>query len=134
MNYDSKQSKATFEIPLKPISLRGKEELMKSREFIKLLMVREWPGTITALPDDPLEPRPNGYTGEWDPPKSNWVKRSFTITVGELPNKLYATIGALPGVVVNSLSYRPKDAIGGDWNVEGTIFTECEQANHDLCR
>lgn len=134
MQYDPKGDKATYSLNYAAVPARGEQQLMDSLDFVKYYLAREWPGSVAALPDDPLQARPDNYNGEWRPIQPNWVKRSFTITVGELPMAWNSLLGGISGVVINTLNYKPAAGLGGGWDVAGVIYTGCDFENHDKCR
>jgi hypothetical protein len=108
-------------VPLPPLERRGTESLKNIDEITSRYLLQNWPGTIARAPDDPLPGRPAGYSGPWNPPPAPWVKRSFTLTVAELPGGLPGYIGDLPGAIVNNMRYSPGSA-SASWVVEGVIY------------
>ncbi len=112
---------ATKTLPLPPLNPRGNEVLKNIDEITNVYLIQNWPGSVARLSDDPPPPPPEGYTGAWNPPPAPWVKRSFTLTVAEIPGALSGYIGDLPGAIINSMSY----SRGGGataWTVEGVIY------------
>ncbi|MDR3450760.1 MAG: type 4b pilus protein PilO2 [Alphaproteobacteria bacterium] len=108
-------------VVLPPLKPRGDEALDDPDAVTARYLKQNWPGTLAAAPDDPPPPAPAGYTGAWPPPPPPWVKRSFTLTVPSLPGDIPELVGNLPGVIITSLAYVPKD-MSGDWVVEGVIY------------
>jgi Pilin accessory protein (PilO) len=113
---------ANLTIPLSELSERGAENLLDPTEVTKHFLAQDWPGALSKAPDDPLPQPPPGFQGQWNPPPPPWVKRSFTLTVPELPASLPSYFGGLPGVIINILSYSPGGSLGGSWSVEGVIY------------
>jgi hypothetical protein len=115
---DETGTSASFNVTLPPVTERGHQDLVDPVEVTHRYLAQNWPGTIGHAPDDPPPPPPPGYTGEWNPPKPPWIKRSFTVTMPVLPWTMLTLFGDLPGTVVNSLKYAPN----GSWTVEGVIY------------
>ncbi|MDX2027613.1 MAG: type 4b pilus protein PilO2 [Alphaproteobacteria bacterium] len=113
---------ASLTIPLSALMARGPEGLVDPDEVARRYLAQNWPGSITRLPEDPPPPPPPGFQGNWAPPPTPWVKRSFTVTVRELPASLPLFFGDLPGTTVNSLNFSPGGNGGGTWTVEGIIY------------
>jgi hypothetical protein len=111
-------STATQTISLLPMNPRGPQSLVDSIEITKQYLAQDWPGTLAHAQDDPPPPPPPGYKGEWNPPPAPWVKRSFTLTIPELPASLPLYLGSIPGVIINMMSYQGS----GAWSVEGVIY------------
>lgn len=112
---------ASYSLPA--VNPRGPQDLSDPNEITRRYLAQNWPGTIGRLPDDPPPPPPPNFTGNWNPPPPPWVKRSFTLTVSELPGSLRTFFQDLPGAVVNSLSYAPGSGGGGGlWRIEGVIY------------
>ena len=109
--------------PLPQLTPRGHEDLINPDAITRRYLAQNWPGTMARMPEDPPPPPPPDYKGPWNPPPPPWVKRSFTITVQDLPSSLPLFFHDVPGVVVNSLTYKPNaNNIGGQWIVEGIIY------------
>ena len=108
-------------IALPPLPPRGEEALGDPDELTRRYLAQNWSGSLARAPDDPLPPPPPGYTGSWTPSPPPWLKRSFTLSVPELPSGIPGLIGGLPGVVINNISFSPS-GISGVWVVEGTIY------------
>lgn len=113
---------ASLTIPLSTLTPRGPEGLIDPSEVTRRYLAQDWPGTLSRMADDPPPPPPPNYQGTWAPPPAPWVKRSFTVTVPELPSSLPLFLGDLPGTIINSLSYTPGGNMGGSWAVEGVIY------------
>lgn len=120
LNDTGKNASFTFSLPA--LTSRGAQDLVNPEQVTRRYVTQNWPGTLTRLPDDPPPPPPPNFQGTWAPPPAPWVKRSFTVTVRELPASLPLFFGDLPGVIVNSLSYTPASGVGGNWKVEGVIY------------
>ena len=118
---DSGANAASLNITLAPLQPRGHEDLINPDDLTHRYLAQNWPGTIARMPDDPPPPPPPGYQGPWNPPPPPWVKRSFTVTVRELPSSLTVYWRDLPGLVVNSMGYAPT-AVGGTWTIDGVIY------------
>ena len=114
-------STATRTISLPPIGKRGTEVLGDSGDLTKRYLSQNWSGGLNKTVDDPLPVAPAGYTGTWNPPPPPWIKRSFTLTVSELPSNIPELISGLPGVVINNMNYTP-NGMSGAWSVEGVIY------------
>lgn len=114
------QASASYALP--HLDARGAQNLFDPDEVTRLYLAQNWPGNIGHAPDDPPPPPPPGFQGTWAPPPAPWVKRSFTLTVSELPASLPVFFGDLPGIIVNSLSYAPSGSGGGVWTIEGVIY------------
>lgn len=108
---------ATLAIPLPALTARGSEKLENPEVITKRYLSQDWPGTIGRMPDDPPPPPPPGFQGAWSPPPPPWVKRSFTVTISELPASLPLYFGDLPGIVIESLTYS-----GASWSISGVIY------------
>jgi hypothetical protein len=114
---------ATGSIPLPGLLARGHEDLANPADNTRRYLRQNWPGTLARMMDDPPPPPPPDYKGPWNPPPPPWVKRSFTLTVPELPSGLPAYFGDLPGIVVNALTFSPgNNNVVGSWTVEGVIY------------
>jgi hypothetical protein len=112
---------ATQAVPLPPLNPRGAETLENSDEITNRYLLQNWPGPISHASDDPPPLPPAGYTGPWNPPPAPWIKRSFTLSVPELPGGLPEWIGDLPGVVINNMNCA-FGKVGCAWTVEGVIY------------
>jgi hypothetical protein len=112
---------ATKSIPLPPLERRGAESLLDIQNITNRYLLQNWPGNISRAPDDPPPPPPPEYKGQWNPPPAPWVKRSFTLSVAELPSGLPGFIGDLPGAIVKSMEYAP-GGTSATWRVEGVIY------------
>jgi hypothetical protein len=112
---------ATQTVKLQDLKPRGSEFLGDPDDTLKRYLEQGWPGMIARVADDPAPPAPPGYTGPWNPPPAPWVKRSFTLTVPELPGSLPVYLGGLPGVVITSMNFTPS-GIDGSWVIEGVIY------------
>jgi hypothetical protein len=110
-------SRATARITLPALKPRGSENLLNSEAITRRYLAQDWPGNIARTADDPPPPPPPGFQGQWTPPPSPWVKRSFTVTVPELPSSLSVYFGTLPGVVIESAEFT-----GGLWTIRGVIY------------
>jgi Pilin accessory protein (PilO) len=116
-------SSATSTVSISQLMARAHEDLSNQEDITRRYLAQNWPGTVARLPDDPLPPRPADCKGEWNPPPPPWVKRSFTLTVPDLPSSLPLYFQDLPGVVVNSMAYKPgATGAGGSWSIEGIIY------------
>ncbi len=110
-------------VPFPKLEVRGPEDLWRQQDISKRYLEQNWPGRVARMQDDPPPPRPPDYQGEWNPPPAPWVKRSFTITVANLPSELLRYFTGVPGVIVNSLSLSSSGkAMDGVWTVEGVIY------------
>ena len=118
---DDMGTAATANIALPPLNPRGHEDLLNSKDITQRVMTQNWQMNLTRLPDDPPPPPPAGYTGPWNPPPPPWVKRSFTVSVPELPSDLPSYWSGLPGVVINSIVYSGA-GLGGTWSIGGVIY------------
>jgi hypothetical protein len=107
---------------LPALTPRSHEDLLNPADVTRRYLAQDWPGTLTRAADDPPPPPPPGYQGQWTPPPPPWVKRSFTVTVKELPAGLPLFFGDLPGTIINSMSYAPGSSTGGTWTIEGVIY------------
>lgn len=114
---DPSAGTASLNVTLPKLESRGPENLENPSEITRRYLIQNWPGSIAQAPDDPPPAPPPGYQGPWNPPQTPWVKRSFTVTVPELPSSLPVFFGGLPGTIINSLSYS-----GGSWTIEGVIY------------
>ncbi|MER2519574.1 MAG: type 4b pilus protein PilO2 [Bdellovibrionales bacterium] len=116
-------SSSTTPVPFPKLDSRGPEDLWKQQEISKRYLEQNWPGRVARAPDDPPPPKPPDYQGEWNPPPAPWVKRSFTITVANLPAGLPLFFGGIPGLIINSLSLTSgSKAMEGVWTIEGVIY------------
>lgn len=116
-------STTTTVVPLQKLNPRGPEDLWKQQDITKRYLQQNWTARLARAPDDPPPPPPPNYKGEWNPPPPPWVKRSFTITVANLPADLPRYFGGVPGVIVNSLSISSGGkAMDGKWTIEGVIY------------
>jgi hypothetical protein len=114
---------ATSSVTLPTLAARGHEDLANPSDITRRYLTQNWPGNIARAPDDPPPPPPPDFKGNWAPPPPPWVKRSFTLTVPDLPSDLTNYFRDLPGVVVNSLTFTPGNvSTNGSWNVEGVIY------------
>ncbi len=113
---------ASAGITLPRLEPRGRQDLVDATEVTRRYLGQNWPGSINRLPDDPPPPPPPDFKGTWAPPPPPWVKRSFTVTVSELPASLPLFYGDLPGAVVTMLSFTPSGGSSGMWTVEGIIY------------
>ena len=114
---DDAGSLANSKVVLPSLTPRGHEDLIGHNDITRRYLLQDWPGRIQHAPDDPAPLPPPGYQGTWTPPPAPWVKRSFTVTVPELPSSMALYFGDLPGVVVNSMSYT-----GNGWTIEGVVY------------
>ncbi len=112
---------ASKSIGLTVLPARGAETLLDPTDVLKRYLAQNWGVGLSVAADDPPPPPPPGYTGEWHPPPPPWVKRSFTLTVPELPSTLAEYFDGLPGLIVNSISLAPA-GVGGTWSIEGIIY------------
>lgn len=114
---------ATSSVSLPKLSPRGPENLLNPDEVTRRYLVQNWPGPIARLPEDPPPAPPPDYKGPWNPPPPPWVKRSFTLTVPDLPSSLPSYFHELPGAVISSMTYKPNaNSVGGSWVIEGIIY------------
>lgn len=114
---------ASSSVSLSKLTPRGHEDLANPSDITRRYLAQNWTGTIAKAPDDPLPPPPPDFKGTWNPPPPPWVKRSFTLTVPELPSVLPSYFQDLPGVIVSSMAFRPgSNSSGGSWSVEGVIY------------
>lgn len=102
---------------------RGAEELGGKEEVTRRYLTQNWPGTIRREPDDPPPKPPRNHRGEWNPPQTPWVKRSFTFKVPMLPWIIPEFFSDLPGVTIKSMTMagdgsRPNST----WIVKGVIY------------
>lgn len=114
-------SSATRTVNLPTLQPRGTESLRDPEEITKRYLAQNWPGSLMRMPDDPPPPPPPDYQGPWNPPPPPWVKRSFTLSVPQLPWTLPDYFADLTGLVVNSLSLSFNGVLG-TWTVEGVIY------------
>lgn len=114
---DDTGARAVLNLPLPALAVRGAEALVDPNVVLHRYLAQDWPGRLTAAPDDPPPLPPPGFQGNWNPPPPPWVKRSFTLTVTELPASLPHYLEDLPGIVVENLSYT-----SGTWSVTGVIY------------
>jgi hypothetical protein len=112
---------ASLSIRLPPLAARGPENLVEGADITRRYLSQDWPGVVNRASDDPAPQPPPGFQGAWAPPPVPWVKRSFTLTVPELPSSLPVYFGNLPGVIVQSVSYSGSGN-NGSWAVEGVIY------------
>ena len=115
-------SSATSQVPLPKLTERGHEDLANPVDNTRRYLAQNWPGTLAHVADDPPPPPPPNYKGPWNPPPPPWVKRSFTITMPDLPARLPTFFHDLPGVIVNTVTFSPGGSTGGSWSVEGIIY------------
>jgi hypothetical protein len=114
---------ATSSVPLPKAAVRGHEDLLNPAEVTRRYLAQNWMGTLVRLQDDPPPPPPPNYKGPWNPPPAPWVKRSFTLTVPNLPSELPLYFRDLPGALVNAMIFKPgTNSAGGSWSVEGVIY------------
>jgi len=114
---------ASSSVPLPKLTPREHEDLANPSDNTRRYLGQNWPGTMARLADDPPPPPPPDYKGPWSPPPPPWVKRSFTLTVPNLPAELPVYFSDLPGTVVDSLTFTPGSSSGGgSWTVEGIIY------------
>lgn len=114
---------ATSSVPVAHLADRGPQELANPEDITRRYLTQNWPGTLQRQPDDPPPPPPPNYKGPWNPPPPPWVKRSFTLTVAELPSLLPTYFHDLPGIVANAITYKPNASnANGSWVVEGIIY------------
>ncbi len=118
---DGSGGSASLNIPLTQLTARGHEDLVNPDDVTHRYLAQNWPGAISRMADDPPPPPPPGYQGPWNPPPPPWVKRSFTVSVRELPSSLPTYWQGISGLVVNSMSYSP-GPIGGAWTIDGVIY------------
>jgi hypothetical protein len=119
-NLNDSSTSGAQNVGLPHLNPRGPENLLDSDVIAARYLAQNWPTSLGVAPNDPLPSPPADYTGPWNPPPPPWVKRSFTLTVSELPGELPDLIGDIPGVVINSLSYG--GASSASWTVEGVIY------------
>jgi hypothetical protein len=114
---------ATSSVSLPRLTPRGHEDLANPDDITRRYLGQNWAGTVSRLPEDPLPPPPPGYTGAWNPPPAPWIKRSFTLTVPELPSVLPTYFHDLPGVVASALTFKlGTNNVSGTWSIEGIIY------------
>jgi hypothetical protein len=111
-------SSASFSVPLPALTARGAEDLNDPKDVTRRYLAQDWPGNIARIQDDPPPPPPPNYKGEWNPPPTPWVKRSFTVTVPVLPWNSSTFFGDLHGTILDSLKFSP----GNGWTLEGVIY------------
>lgn len=122
-NINPSGAAATSSVSLPKLTPRGHEDLANPDEITRRYLSQNWAGTVSRLPEDPLPPPPPGYSGAWNPPPPPWIKRSFTLTVPELPSVLPAYFHDLPGVVANALTFKlGTNNVTGTWSIEGIIY------------
>ncbi len=114
-------SAVTISQPMQKLSGRGPEELTDIATVTNRYLSQNWEGTISRIPDDPPPPPPPGYTGQWNPPPTPWVKRSFTLSARVLPSTLPVYFDGLPGVIISKASVNTGSA-GSAWKIEGVIY------------
>jgi len=119
-NVDPSAANATQTIALDALSPRGAEDLVDPDVITQRYLLQNWPGTISRMADDPPPPPPPDYKGPWNPPPPPWVKRSFTLTMSDLPANIPDLIGNLPGALITNMDYSP--GISGKWTVGGIIY------------
>ena len=120
---NSSGNAANSSISLPKLTARGHQDLVNPDDITRRYLSQNWSGTISRLPEDPPPPPPPDYKGPWNPPPPPWVKRSFTLSVQNLPASLPVYFHDLPGIVVNALTYKPNaNNVGGSWSVEGIIY------------
>ena len=112
---------ANLSIPLPALKPRGAEALIDPEEITRRYLAQNWTGSLAKAQDDPLPQPPADYKGSWNPPPPPWVKRSFTLSMPQLPWTLPVFFADLPGVVVNSLSLS-LNGMSGTWTVDGVIY------------
>ncbi|HEU0117101.1 MAG TPA: type 4b pilus protein PilO2, partial [Alphaproteobacteria bacterium] len=112
---------ANLMVSLPAPAARGPESLIDPTEVTRRYLAQDWPGSLARASDDPPPPPPPNYQGPWSPPLPPWVKRSFTLTVPELPASLPAYFGNLPGIVINSVNFSGNGS-AGMWTIEGVIY------------
>ncbi|HBM91175.1 MAG TPA: hypothetical protein DD400_04800, partial [Rhodospirillaceae bacterium] len=98
---------------------RGDQELINPDVVTERYLRQNWPGRLERIPDDPPPPPPPNYEGEWSPPPTPWIKRSFTLKVPVLPWAVPEFIGGMPGVIVQNLAL---DGSGKSWTIKGVIY------------
>ena len=118
---DDTLTQATQTISLSSLTPRGHEVLGDSIDMTKHYLAQNRSAGLVKAADDPLPPIPPGYSGAWNPPPPPWIKRSFTLSVPELPADIPDFISGLPGVVINNMNYTP-NRMAGSWTVEGVIY------------
>jgi len=112
---------ATITLELPPLHPRGNEDLVNPDTVIQRYLSLDWSGNFAAVADDPLPAAPPGFKGKWAPPLAPWIKRSFTVTLQDLPGSLPAMFADIPGVVISSLTYSPGE-VGGSWQIVGVVY------------
>src|SRR5262249_36241150 len=116
-------SEGNLTVPLPQMAARGKEDLLNPADITQRYLRQNWSGTIARGQDDPPPPPPQEWHGQWNPPPAPWLKRSFTLTVSQLPADLPTYLGDLPGAVVNSITFTPGSSLStGWWTIEGVIY------------
>jgi hypothetical protein len=113
-------TQASLRTHLPELPLRNHEDLVDEKEVTRRFLTQNWPGSLNRAPDDPPPPPP-GYTGPWTPQPAPWVKRSFTLTVPELPSGLASIFDGLPGAVITFITLAPGN-VSWTWTVEGVIY------------
>jgi len=114
---------ATLTVPLPKLTPRGHEDLANPNDITRRYLAQNWTGILKRIPDDPPPPPPPDYKGKWNPPPPPWVKRSFTLSVQQLPSLLSSYFHDLPGATASSLVYTPgTSGTSGSWSVEGVIY------------
>ena len=121
--YTEGANAASSSVSLPKLDPRGHQELLNPNDISKRYLAQNWPGSLSRTLDDPPPPPPPNHKGPWNPPPTPWIKRSFTLTVSQLPSVLTSFFSDLPGVILNTLTYKPNaNNVGGVWTVEGVIY------------
>ncbi len=105
----------------KALTARGHEDLLDPETITSRYITEGWPGTISRAPEDKLPPAPKDYQGAWTPSPAPWVKRSFTLTMQELPSVLPSIFQGMPGAVVTTIN-ASFPGLTPVWTVEGVIY------------
>lgn len=121
---DPTGSTATLTVPLQKPAARGHQDLVNPDEVTRKYLAQDWSGEVARMPDDPPPPPPPDYKGTWNPPPPPWVKRSFTLSVPQLPSLLTTYFSDLPGVVIDAMEFAPgsRNSLDGTWTVRGVIY------------
>ncbi|MGE3769676.1 MAG: type 4b pilus protein PilO2 [Bdellovibrionales bacterium] len=104
---------AVSTIQLINVPPRGPEELWPSGELNKRILNNNWPIVIVDLPE---EPPPTVAPGQPQPPPKPWLKKKITLKSQTAPWFTWQSYVAIPGLVINSLTWT------SGWTVEGFLY------------